>query len=156
MSKCLITGTFDPITLGHENIIKRALTVFDEVAVALLINPDKETTFSVEERIRMVRAVFGDKVEVFFHSGMAVDAAKESGADVLVRGIRGPQDLPYEEEMARYNREHGMETVFFFADSDLSEVTSTAAREAIGKDEDLRTYISEDVARLVAEYRRMK
>ncbi|MBQ9370317.1 MAG: pantetheine-phosphate adenylyltransferase [Clostridia bacterium] len=153
MSKCLITGTFDPLTIGHEAVIKRALTVFDHVAVAILVNPDKETMFSVEERIRMVKSVFGEKVEVFYSDGWAVDAAKETHADVLVRGIRGEGDLSYEEEMARYNRDHGVETVFFFAEAGLTEVTSTAVRTALEAGTDVKDYLSEDVYRLVTEYR---
>jgi len=156
MSKCLITGTFDPPTLGHEAIIHRALSVFDDVAVSILVNPEKETMFSVEERIRMLTDVCGDKAEVFFWSGWAVDAAKEVHADVLVRGIRGERDALYEEEMARYNREHGMETVFFFADDVLKDVTSTAVRDALEKGENVRQYLSDEVARFVAEYRRTK
>ena len=153
MSKCLITGTFDPLTLGHESVIKRALSVFDRVAVAILVNPDKKALFSVEERIRMIESVFGEKVEVFFHDGWAVDAAKNVHADVLVRGIRGEQDLAYEEEMARYNREHGVETTFFFADEGLETVTSTAVRTALLQGNDVKEYLSENVYRLVTAYR---
>ena len=153
MSKCLITGTFDPPTLGHEAIIRRAQSVFDSVAVAILVNPEKDTMFSAEERVRMLSGVFGEKVQVFFFDGWAVDAAKSVQADVLVRGIRGMQDVAYEEDMARYNREHGMETIFFFADAAVTDVTSTKVRSALQKGESVKDYLSEDVLRFIEKYR---
>ena len=133
MSKCLVTGTFDPITLGHEELIKKAIASFDEVSVAVLINPDKTPLFSEEERVRMIEEVFGDQIEVFSFSGLAVDAAKCVGARVLVRGVRGDADIPYEIEMADYNRAWGAETVFFFASEQSKEISATAARALIRK-----------------------
>lgn len=133
MSKCLVTGTFDPITLGHEELIKKAIATFDEVSVAVLINPDKTPLFSEEERVSMIEETFGDKVEAFSFSGLAVDAAKCVGASALVRGVRADADIPYEIEMADYNRAWGLETVFFFASEKLKDVSATAARELLKK-----------------------
>ena len=133
MSKCLVTGTFDPITLGHEDLIKKAIAAFDEVSVAVLINPDKTPLFSEEERVSLIEEVFGDKVEAFSFSGLAVDAAKCVGANALVRGVRGDADIPYEIEMADYNRAWGLETVFFFASESLKDVSATIARELLKK-----------------------
>ena len=156
MSKCLVTGTVDPPTRGHEALIEDALGAFEETAVAILVNPEKETMFSVEERLEMLKSAFGDKIEAFFYDGMAVDAAEKVGAALLVRGIRGAEDLAYEREMAAYNRAHGTETVFFFAEEDLADVNSTAAREAILRGENAEKYLSENVAALVARYGRKK
>lgn len=156
MPKCLVTGTFDPPTRGHEAIIEAALNAFDETAVAILVNPEKETMFSVSERLEMLKAAFGDRIEAFFYDGMAVDAAEQAGANVLVRGIRGAGDLPYEREMAAYNRAHGKETVFFFAKEALADVNSTAARAAILRGENAEKYLSKSVATLVTRYRRKK
>ena len=150
MSKCLITGTFDPPTLGHEAIIERALAVFDCVIVAVLVNPDKETMFSLQDRIEMLRLRFGKKVEVLSDPGWAVDVAKKVGADVLVRGIRGDMDLVYEEEMAAYNRAHGVETLFFFAEEEVRDISSTKVRFALCNGECPEDYLSEEVARFIA------
>ena len=111
MSKCLVTGSFDPITLGHEDIIEKAIRAFDEVAVAILVNPERDALFTLEQRESMIRAVFGDRVDVFSYTGLAVEAAQSMGADFLVRGIRDEADLVYETEMADYNRAHGVVTV---------------------------------------------
>ena len=150
MSKCLVTGSFDPITLGHQNIIEKALLAFDEVAVAILINPERVPLFTTDERENMIRAVFGDRVEVFSFTGFAVDAAQAIGADFLVRGIRDASDLAYETEMADYNRAHGVETVFFMADKKLRDVSATKAREALQKG--LRGAIDEGVYALANQY----
>ena len=152
MSKCLITGTFDPPTRGHEYIVERALRVFDEVAVAILVNPDKHACFPAEERISMFREAFGDAIEVFYYEGWAVDAAKAVSADVLVRGIRGAADLEYEREMAEYNAAHGMDTIFFFAPESLSNVSSTTVRDALEKGADTKEYLSEGVNRRALAY----
>lgn len=151
MRKCLVTGSFDPITLGHEDIIEKAIRAFDEVAVAILVNPDRDPLFSLEERESMIRAVFGDRVDVFSYTGLTVDAARAMGASFLVRGIRDEADLVYETEMADFNRAHGVETVFFLSDSRLRGVSATKAREALldgagGK------YIGEGVLALALQY----
>ena len=151
MSKCLVTGSFDPITLGHEDVIEKAIRVFDEVAVAILVNPDRKPLFTLEERESMIRAVFGDRVDVFSYTGRAVDAAKAAGACVLVRGIRGEEDLAYETSMAAFNRAYGVETVFFPADSRLREVSATKAREALQKGGAAK-YIGEGVIALAEKY----
>ena len=150
MSKCLVTGSFDPIPLGHQDVIEKALLAFDEVAVAILINPERVPLFSTEERENMIRAVFGDRVNVFSFTGFAVDAAKSMGADFLVRGIRDASDLTYETEMADYNRAHGVETVFFIADKKLRDVSATKAREALRKG--TKGAIDEGVYALAMQY----
>jgi len=146
----MITGTFDPPTLGHEAVIKRALAVFDKVAVAVLVNPDKTCLFSVAARVEMLKNVFGDRIEVIAHAGWAVDAAKEVKADVLVRGIRGESDLAYEEEMARYNRAHGKDTLFFFAEKEFEGISSTLARAALTSGGDSQKYMSDGVLKVTA------
>ena len=150
MSKCLVTGTFDPITLGHEELIKKAIATFDEVAVAVLINPDKKPLFSEEDRVSMIEETFGDKVEAFSFSGLAVDAAKYVGASALVRGVRGDADIPYEIEMADYNRAWGLETVFFFASEKYKDVSATAARNALKNGESADAWMSATAQRIAA------
>ena len=151
MSKCLVTGSFDPITLGHEDIIEKAIRAFDEVAVAILVNPERDALFTLEQRESMIRAVFGDRVDVFSYTGLAVEAAQSMGADFLVRGIRDEADLVYETEMADYNRAHGVETVFFLSDAQLRKVSATKAREAL-LDGCAGKFIGEGVLALAGQY----
>lgn len=148
----MVTGTFDPITLGHEDLIKKAIATFDEVSVAVLINPDKTPLFSEEERVSMIEEAFGEKVEAFSFSGLAVDAAKCVGANALVRGVRGDADIPYEIEMADYNRAWGLETVFFFASDSLRDVSATETRELLKKGVLPDKMMSERTGRLAMNY----
>ena len=151
MSKCLVTGSFDPITLGHEDIIEKAIRAFDEVAVGILVNPERDPLFTLEQRETMIRAVFGDRVEVFSYTGMAVEAAQSMGADFLVRGIRDETDLAYETQMADYNCAHGVETLFFLSDPKLRQVSATKAREALLTGSASK-FIGEGVLALAGEY----
>ena len=151
MSKCLVTGSFDPITLGHQAVIEKALRVFDEVSVAVLVNPDRYPLFTAEQRTAMIQAVYGDRVNVFSYDGLAVDAAKSFGADFLVRGIRDEADLAYELEMADFNRAHGVETLFFLSDARLRGVSATKAREGLMSGAD-HSFIDEGVYALATEY----
>ena len=147
----MITGSFDPITLGHEDIIQKAIRAFDQVAIAILINPDREPLFSLDERESMIRAVYGDVVEVFSYTGLAVDAAKATGAEFLVRGLRDEADLAYETEMADFNRSQGVDTLFFLSDCRLRGVSATKARASLLKGEGEK-YIGEGVLALAKEY----
>ncbi|MBO7390503.1 MAG: pantetheine-phosphate adenylyltransferase [Clostridia bacterium] len=151
MSKCLVTGSFDPITLGHMDIIEKALCVFEEVSVAILRNPDRYPLFTEDQRVAMIQAVYGDRVNVFSFDGLAVDAAKAIGATFLVRGLRDEADLAYELEMADFNRAHGLETVFFLSDVRLRGVSATKAREGLLSGADHR-FIAEGVYALAMEY----
>lgn len=151
MRKCLVTGSFDPITLGHMDIIEKALAIFDDVSVAVLVNPDRYPLFTDEQRVTMIQAVYGDRVNVFSFDGLAVDAAKAIGATHLVRGIRDEADLAYETEMADFNRVHGLETVFFLSDPRLRGVSATKAREGLMSGADHK-FIDEGVYALATEY----
>jgi len=151
MSKCLVTGSFDPITLGHQDIIDKALRAFDEVSVAILVNPDRYPLFTTEQRSYMIQAIYGDRVNVFSFDGLAVDAAKAIGATFLVRGIRDEKDLAYELEMADFNRAHGLETVFFLSDARLRGVSATKAREGLMSGAD-HSFIDEGVYALASQF----
>ena len=130
----LMTGSFDPFTRGHEAVLDEALCRFDEVVVACLINPDKTYAFSNEQRLALAEAVCSLKkgARAIFSDKYAVDVAKEVGACALVRGVRGKEDLQYEQDMAKYNEEHGFKTVFIEPDF-YSEVSSTRVKEQLVK-----------------------
>ncbi|MBO4534495.1 MAG: pantetheine-phosphate adenylyltransferase [Clostridia bacterium] len=123
----MMTGSFDPITLGHIALLNAAKPRFDQVYVALLVNPDKEYLFDLDTRIEMCRAALADRpdVEVVAYDGWTTDLAKQLKVDRLIRGVRDEVDLAYEQEMAAYNAAHGVETLILHTDSTIS---STEAR----------------------------
>jgi pantetheine-phosphate adenylyltransferase len=130
MTKALCPGSFDPPTNGHVDVIERAITAFDEVAIAVIDNPAKKAMFSASERSEMLRDLFGDRVEVGTFEGLLVDYAARVGADVVIKGLRTVGDYEYELQMAQMNRSlSGMETVFMATKSDWSFVSSSLVKE---------------------------
>ena len=130
----LVTGTFDPVTKGHMEVIEEALRLFDEVVVAVLVNPEKQCMFTPEERLALLNAALSGntRVKTIYSEDYAVDVARRVGADKLVRGVRGEGDEAYENAMAEYNRAHGFDTVFVTPER-YADVSSTRARELISK-----------------------
>lgn len=130
----LVTGTFDPVTKGHMEVIEEALHLFDEVVVAVLVNPEKQCMFTPEERLALLNAALSGntRVKTLYSEDYAVDVARRVGADKLVRGVRGEGDEAYENAMAEYNRSHGFDTVFVTPER-YANVSSTRARELISK-----------------------
>lgn len=130
----LVTGTFDPVTKGHMAVIEEALRLFDEVVVAVLVNPEKQCMFTPEERLALLNAALSGntRVKTLYSEDYAVDVARRVGADKLVRGVRGEGDEAYENAMAEYNRAHGFDTVFVTPER-YADVSSTRARELISK-----------------------
>ena len=136
MNEVMITGSFDPITLGHMDIIRRSAEIFEGVAVVMFINPEKEYTFTLEERHEMMKAALKDikGVRVDYSEGMVIDYAASHGIKTVVRGVRNSEDLEYEKRMAKFNKEKGgIETVLLIAEDTLAEISSTKAREMIKK-----------------------
>ena len=137
MRRAIFPGSFDPLTNGHLDIIKRSSPLFDEMIVAVLNNADKHPMFTVEERCRMIREVLPAvetgtcKVIVDGFSGLTADFAKKSGATAIVRGIRAVSDYEYELRMALMNRrlEPAIETVFLMAGEEYSYVSSTLMKQ---------------------------
>ena len=146
-----VTGTFDPPTIGHLEVIERASTMFKKVYVVILINPDKITKFNIEDRLKMLKAMTAKfkNVKCDFYGGYAADYAKKHGLGMLVRGIRNEQDDKYEKEMASYNEGLGVSTVFLLSQTDLADVSSTRAKELIG----ICNYslVPPEVARIIKE-----
>ena len=132
-SKAVYPGSFDPITNGHVDIIARGLSVFDEVVIAILINPDKQPLFSVEERVAIIKQAYAGnrRVHVDTFSGLLVDYAVRSGASVIVRGLRAISDFEYEFQMALMNRrlDPRIETVFMMPAESYSYLSSRLVKE---------------------------
>ncbi|WP_304508278.1 pantetheine-phosphate adenylyltransferase [Anaerotignum sp.] len=133
MKKAIYAGSFDPITLGHLDIIKRSAKLFDSLVVAVLENPNKCSLFTVEERKKQLELVLGEmeNIEVASFSGLLADFAREIGATVAVRGLRNAVDFASEYQMYLINRKLGkeMETVFLAADEDHISLSSTNVKE---------------------------
>lgn len=137
MKKAVFAGTFDPVTKGHEAVIKKAVELFDFLTVAICINPNKKALFSVEKRLKMLNAVLSNykNVEVVFHEGMLVDLMKEKGAIYNVRGVRNTTDYEYENTMHDYNETlyPQIVTVYLPCSKDFKEVSSSLVKLDVEK-----------------------
>ena len=125
-------GSFDPITRGHEDLIRRSLAFVDRVIVAVAVNVAKQPLFTADERLALIRAAVDDKrVDVRTFDGLLVDFARTAGASVIVRGLRAVSDFEYEFQMALMNRNlaPGIETVFLVPAFDLTYLSSSLVRE---------------------------
>ena len=152
MKIAVVPGSFDPMTVGHVNIIERAALLFDKVYVAVMINDAKNYMFTPEQRTEIARLSLEHipNVEVIFDSGMLASLAERLGACAIVKGIRDDKDYHYEFEMAQYNRQMNpkAQTVFLPCDEGAREISSTVVRARLVAGDD----ISDIVARGVMEY----
>ena len=152
--KAIIAGTFDPITTGHEALIKKASSIFDEVVVLVCENFDKVTLLNAEQRLELVRltAEAFPNVRAEEHKGWLYEYLNKSPDSVLFKGIRNSRDLEYEKEMARFNYSHSrVETIFSFADEENEEISSTLVRSLIKDGGDWKSLIPQN-AQKTAEY----
>lgn len=132
---CLFPGTFDPVTLGHTDIIDRALPLFDKMYIGLGRNINKEPMFSEEQRIKWIREIYKDnpKIEVLGYDGLTVNCCKNVGANFILRGIRYVNDFEYEKAIADMNRslENNVETIFLTCLPKFTSIASTLVRDVI-------------------------
>ena len=132
-TSALYPGTFDPITNGHQDLIRRAASIFERVVVAIAANPSKAPLFSLEERVALAREVLADipNVEVQGYSGLTVKFATEHGLDVMVRGLRAVSDFEFEFQLATMSRHIAghVETVFLTPTEQFSFISSSMVRE---------------------------
>ncbi len=133
MRTALYAGSFDPLTRGHEDLVRRSLGFVDRVIVAVTTNASKQPLFSVAERIGLIRGVVADepRVEVRPFQGLLVDFAREAGASLLIRGLRAVSDFEYEYQMALMNRhlQPDLETVFMVPSLETTYISSSLVRE---------------------------
>ncbi len=132
MKKAVFPGSFDPITLGHVDIIKRALPLFDAIVIAIGVNADKKYMFSLEQRTQFIKDCFADepKITVNKYTGLTVDYCKIIDADFILRGLRNPADFEFEKAIAQTNRKlSGIETVFLLTSADTSFISSSIVRD---------------------------
>ncbi|MCM2504291.1 pantetheine-phosphate adenylyltransferase [Aureimonas altamirensis] len=149
--RALYSGSFDPITDGHLDIIRRGLRLFDEVVVAIGVHPGKKPLFTFDERVGMIRDALGGEaagLSVIAFEGLAVDAARANGAAVLLRGLRSGSDLDYEMEMAGMNGAMAadIDTVFLPASPPVRPITATLVRQIAGLGGDVSAFVPANVA----------
>ena len=148
MKKALFPGSFDPITLGHYDIIKRGVQLFDEVIVAIGVNAEKKYMFSLEDRKKFIENAFKDelKVRVVSYKGLTVDFCQELGIDFILRGLRNPADFEFEKAIAHTNRDLApIETVFLLTSASTSYIASSIVRDVIRNNGDYTKLVPESV-----------
>ena len=149
-SRSLFPGSFDPVTLGHVDLITRAQVLFGEVTVLVAAEASKEPLFSVDERVELLRTTLAHLTGITISAtrGLLVDAAREADAQVVVRGLRGGADLDYETQMAHTNRSllPALDTVFLLAAPEVSFISSTLVRQIASLGGDVSALVPPAVA----------
>lgn len=145
----LFPGSFDPITLGHRDIIERALPLFDEILIAIGENNDKTYLFDLHQRVAWIEGVFAHepKVRVVTYQGLTAAFAKENNIQFLLRGLRNPSDFEFEKSIAQANRqmESDLETVFLLTSARYSYISSSIVREVIRHGGDYKVFVPDSV-----------
>lgn len=134
MRRAVFPGSFDPITLGHLDIINRSLPLFDEIIIAIGVNADKKYMFPLEERKRFIEETFKreDSISVITYEGLTIDLCKKYEADFILRGLRNPADFEFEKAIAHTNRRLSkIETIFLLTAADTSYISSSIVRDVI-------------------------
>ena len=148
-ASAMYPGTFDPITLGHEDLVRRATRLFDKVIVAIAANPSKEPMFSLDERVELARTVLADmdSVEVMGYSGLTVDFARDNGLQAIVRGLRAISDFEYEFQLANMNRHlnEEVESVFLTPAETYTYISSSLVREICSMGGNISEFVSPKV-----------
>ena len=151
----ILPGSYDPVTVGHLDVIRRAAEEFDEVYVVAFVNPKKNYRFSVDERVSMLLLATDEleNVIVSYSDGLVIDYMRDHGIDLIVKGYRTEADLPWERQQAEWNLKHGgYETVLWECREEFKDVSSTAVRRALDEEKS----IVEIVPKAVAEYIKTK
>ena len=145
MRRAVFPGSFDPITLGHEDIVRRAVPLFDEIIVAVGVNSTKKSRFSLEQKVEMLNAVFSDLPQVIVQSfeGLTADFCASEDAGFLLRGVRNSSDFEYESTIAQMTKKlsPSLETVILFTKEVYSSISSTVVREIIANAGDVSAFV---------------
>ncbi|PKO53789.1 MAG: pantetheine-phosphate adenylyltransferase [Betaproteobacteria bacterium HGW-Betaproteobacteria-20] len=148
-------GTFDPITLGHEDIVRRAADLFDEVIVAVAGSTNKNTLFSLDERVALAKSVFGhaDNIKVVGFSGLLMQFVQDQGAKMVIRGLRATSDFEYEFQLAGMNRKlyPQFETLFLTPSEQFMFISSSLVREVATLGGDVHAFVSSTVEEAIKQ-----
>ena len=140
----IFTGSFDPFTVGHDDILRRALPLFSRIVIGVGVNERKQYMQSADERCAAIRRIYEgeEKIEVKAYSDLTVDFARREGAAYIIKGVRSVKDFEYEREQADINRQlSGVETILLYSDPRYSSVSSSMVRELIHFGQDVSRYL---------------
>jgi pantetheine-phosphate adenylyltransferase len=140
MNRTVFPGSFDPLTLGHADIINRAIPLFDEIIIAIGTNAEKKYMFTIEERRKFIEKTFvnNSKIKVDTYQGLTIDYCKKVGSNYILRGLRNPADFEFEKAIAQTNRKMShIETVFLLTSADNSYISSSIVRDIIRNNGDV-------------------
>ena len=144
MKKAVFPGSFDPITIGHLDIVERAIKVFDEIIIAVGDNTNKKYMFPKEKRVEFVKQTFYnyDNVKIESYDGLTVDFCRKNNIEFMIRGLRNPADFEFEKRIALTNREMtDIETIFFITSPENSFISSSIVRDLIRNNGDYKLFI---------------
>jgi len=148
MRRAVFPGSFDPLTLGHKDIIDRALPLFDEIIIAIGTNSSKKYMFDLEKRKEFIRKTYKDepKIKVDTYKGLTIDYCKEMDSDFILRGLRNPADFEFEKAIAHTNRKMSqIETVFLLTSADTSYISSSIVRDILKNKGDVSLFVPKAV-----------
>ena len=150
MSIAVFPGSFDPITIGHVDLVKRALPLFEKIFVAIGHNSQKKTLFSLEQRIKQLESTFKNEanVEISSYEGLTIEYCKEVGASHLIRGLRSSADFEFEKTVAQLNKSmaEDLETVFLISRPEYAHISSSVVREIITNEGNYSDFVPDGVS----------
>ncbi len=152
MKKAVFPGSFDPLTLGHCDIINKSLDLFDEIIIAIGENSDKKNMFSMDDRKKFIHDEFKnqEKLKILTYDGLTVNFCKKIDANFIVRGLRNPADFEFEKTIAQTNKKlTGIETVFFLTSPETAYISSSIVREIINNKGDYTKLVPSSVRLII-------
>lgn len=145
-------GTFDPITVGHESIVHRAVTLFDKIYIAIGCNAEKRTLFQIDDRIKFIESTFKgmEKIEVTTYKGLTIDFCKSVNATFMIRGIRNGMDFEFEKNIAQINKKiSSIDTLFLISSPEGSPVSSSIVRDIFTHGGDISEFIPQAIIQMI-------
>ncbi len=154
-SVAVCPGSFDPVTVGHLDIIRRAASMFDKLIVVVMVNPKKKYSFTPDERVKLIKAVTGDleNVQVEYYDGLLAEFAQKKGANVIIKGLRAMSDFEYEFQMALANKKLNpeVETVFLTTAAENMYLSSSMVKQIASMGGDIKDFVPEQIREDILE-----